>query len=152
MKTIKNNVSTFFLFSILSLWIVAFAACDSDSDADTTRPAILLIAPTEGAELLIGDKNGVLFEAEFSDDTMLASYNVNIHKDDGSHTHTRSTEDNSFSFVRSWKLSGTSAKISHRDIIIPEGVDAGRYHLVVSCADASGNEIHVAHNIILTDH
>lgn len=41
-----------------------------------------------------------------------------------------------------------NAKIHHHDIVIPEGVHHGNYHLVVFVTDA-GNETVVARNVIL---
>ncbi|MCD8079437.1 MAG: DUF4625 domain-containing protein [Bacteroides sp.] len=88
MKTIKINSLIVFLSSF-SFLLCAVAACDSENDGDTTRPVIRIIAPAEDAYLLIGDEEGVLFEAEFSDDIQLASYKIDIHYAGDGHTHTR---------------------------------------------------------------
>ncbi|MCD8029377.1 MAG: DUF4625 domain-containing protein [Bacteroides sp.] len=154
MKTIKINSSIVFL-SFFSFFLCTVAACDSDNDGDTTRPVIRIIAPAEDAHLLIGDEEGVLFEAEFSDDIQLASYKIDIHYAGDGHMHTRHGDGEEelpeFSYQRSFTLQGTREQVSHRNIVIPEGVRPGEYHLVVYCSDTSGNESLVARDIVLIE-
>jgi len=155
MKTIKINSPIVFL-SFFSFLIFTVIACDSDNEGDTTKPVIRIITPEENAHLLIGDEEGVLFEAEFSDDTQLASYKIDIHYVSDNHTHTRHEEEEDdrlpeFNYQRSFTLSGTSERVSHRNIVIPEGVLPGAYHLVVYCTDSFGNESVAARDIELIE-
>ncbi|MCC8187059.1 MAG: DUF4625 domain-containing protein [Bacteroides sp.] len=152
MKTIKINSHLIFL-SFFSFLLCAVAACDSDNEGDTTSPVIRIIAPAEDAHLLIGDAEGVLFEAEFSDDIQLASYKIDIHYAGDGHTHTRHEDEElpEFSYQRSFTLQGSREQVSHRNIVIPEGVRPGEYHLVVYCSDTSGNESVAARDIELIE-
>ena len=67
------------IISLLAMSVFAFISCD-DSDSDTTKPVIELSEPEEGQELKIGDEHGVHFEMDLSDDVMLKSYMIEIHR------------------------------------------------------------------------
>jgi hypothetical protein len=143
----------FYIASICFLTVYSFLYTSCD-DGDTTKPVINLIEPEEGDSILIGDKNGIHFDAEFSDNEMLASYKVEIHNNFDSHTHgsLRAAEETvAFAFDSIWNLSGKrNADVHHHDIKVPENATEGKYHLMVYCVDAAGNESHVARNIVLS--
>lgn len=129
------------------LFIAFFAACSS-SDGDNQAPAIKLIAPAEGAKLQIG--KDVHFDMEVADNEKVASYKVDIHNNFDNHQHSRANkEEKPFSFNKSWPVNKKQAKIHHHEIVIPEGVKAGNYHLMVFVTDEAGNESHVTRNIVL---
>ncbi|MCD7938165.1 MAG: DUF4625 domain-containing protein [Tannerellaceae bacterium] len=153
------KTATFFLTVIATLFATAFlTACDEDGD--TTKPAIHLVSPAEGAVLIIGER--IDFEAVFTDNENLGSYKIDIHDASGhthghdesdgdyGHDHGDSKED-AFSFVDTWNLSGISQTVKHTDILIPSSATPGAYHLVVYCYDASGNETYVARTISFVD-
>lgn len=149
----RTNIKLSYLFTIsLLIFSSLFLSC-SDDDGDTTAPVIKLKAPGEGAILKIG--SDVHFELELYDNEMLASYKVDIHNNFDSHTHTRALNSESntiaFSFQKTWDVSGLkNASIHHHEIIIPENATPGKYHLMVYCTDAAGNESHIAYNIELS--
>ena len=71
-----------FYFSAVCLLAASsfmLVSCDKDEKADVTKPEIKLNAPKEGAVLKIGDKHGVHFDMDLSDDVMLKSYLIEIH-------------------------------------------------------------------------
>jgi hypothetical protein len=147
-----NTITKFFIICLTALFSIAFITCKDD---DTTKPTINLIEPAEGDSLQIGGEHGVHFEAEFSDNEMLASYKVDIHPnfDDHAHAKTKAAEQTvDFEFNKSWKdISGKkNAPVHHHEIKIPADATPGRYHLMVYCTDAAGNETYVTVNIVLS--
>ncbi|MDR2622785.1 MAG: DUF4625 domain-containing protein [Dysgonamonadaceae bacterium] len=131
---------------------IVLNSCKEDSDVE--KPVITLIEPAEGDALQIGGEHGVHFEAEFSDNEMLASYKVNIHPDFDDHTHARTRASSEptvdFEYEQSWTISGKNASIHHHEITIPENATPGDYHLMVYCTDAAGNESHIAVDVELS--
>jgi hypothetical protein len=137
---------------LLTVYSFLFSSCDNDN-GDTKKPVINLIEPEEGDSLLIG--GDVHFEAEFSDNEMLASYKIEIHNNFDAHGHDlragNAEETVNFTFVQTYDLSGKrNADVHHHDIKIPENATPGNYHLMVYCADAAGNESHIAVNVVLS--
>lgn len=156
MKT--KNISLLVLSTLfISVFSFIFSSCDDDK-GDNVKPTINLIEPAEGDTLRIGAENGVHFEVEFVDDVMLGSYSVNIHPNFDGHTHSsatlKSTSDEGtvdFNFNKSWSLSGLkNSEVHHHEIIIPANATPGKYHLMVYCVDAAGNEVNIARNIVLS--
>lgn len=146
---------------LLSLALVAMAcsfltSCEKKVQ-DNQRPKVNLIEPEEGAKLKIGNKHGVHFEMKLTDDVMLASYRIEIHNNFDGHNHTASKslrhgDEKPFFFQKEYSLKGQrEASIHHHDIVIPEGVAEGNYHLMVQVLDAAGNETTVARNVVLTE-
>ncbi len=145
MKTL--SIKTLFI-SVLVL--LSFNACSSD-DGDTTKPVINLISPAEGADLRVGNQDGIHLEMDLEDNENLASYKIDIHSNFDGHTHKAEGETTAFSFSKSWNVTGKNAHIHHHEIIIPENATHGKYHLMVYCVDAAGNESYVARNITLSE-
>jgi hypothetical protein len=148
-------MKTIIKFSIICLTAISFLTFTGcDKDEDTTKPVIKLIEPEEDDVLKIGAD--VHFEAEFSDDKMLASYKVNIHPNFDDHTHAATkgeseSESVDFEFEKSWDISGKkNAPVHHHEIEIPENATPGHYHLMVYCTDAAGNESYIAVDIELS--
>lgn len=48
------------------------------------------------------------------------------------------------------KAGQKQARVHNHDIKIPADATPGNYHLMVYCLDRSGNETHVARNIVLS--
>lgn len=135
------------LFAILLSGAVLLNSCDKE---DTKKPVINLIEPEDEEVFFTGTE--IHFEAEFSDDTELASYKIDIHFDDG-HTHKSAglVDEVEFSFQKSWDFEPgkKNALIHHHEIVIPELIDGkpvktGHYHFMVFCTDKAGNESFVA--------
>lgn len=143
-------------YYILSVFAIAFTfvftSCSKDDDADTTAPVIELDEPEDGDELKIGAD--VHFECDFKDDVMLSSYLIEIHSNFDGHSHktsTRAAEGEPFFFKKSYDISGLrNTHVHHHDVVIPENTQEGRYHLVVYCTDAAGNQSLVARDIVLS--
>ena len=134
----------FYILSIISLMVV-LNACEKDK-GDTTKPVILLEAPANGDTLFIGHE--VHFEVEFTDETELKSYKVDIHDNFDGHNH-KSTADElePWLFQQSWQIEAgkKNAHIHHHEIVVPETVNGleiapGPYHFMLYCTDAAGNE------------
>jgi hypothetical protein len=149
MNTIKYFFTVIGLIAMFSGF--SMTSCKS---GDTTKPVINLIEPEEGDSLKPG--SDVHFDIELSDNEMLGSYKVDIHSNFDGHEHAQqrvAAEDESvpFAFSKSWDLSGKrNADIHHHEIIIPQNAAEGKYHLMVYCTDAAGNEAHIAVNVVLS--
>lgn len=145
----------YYLIAVCSLAFFSFVltSCDKDKDGDTTKPVINLIEPEEGAVLKIGSETGVHLEMDLSDDVMLASYKIEIHNNFDGHTHSRAAgATKPFTYNKSWNdVTGLKNKrVHHHEILIPADATPGKYHLMVYCTDAAGNESSVARNIVLS--
>lgn len=135
-----------YLMSVLTALSCVVSACEDD-ESDTEKPVISLLEPAEGDLLQVGKT--IHFEMDLSDNEMLDSYKVDIHTNFDGHTHSRATED--FTFSQSWDVSGKrNTTIHHHEIMIPADATPGKYHFMVYCTDASGNESYVAHSVTLT--
>lgn len=146
----------YIIYSIISFIMCAFVtACSDDKDVDTEKPVIEIDEPEDGDELLIG--SSIHFECDFSDNVMLGSYMVEIHNNFDNHAHkvapAYTTENVEPLYLKkSFDLSGMrNAHIHHHDIFIPENTTPGKYHFMVYCTDASGNQSVVAREIILSN-
>jgi hypothetical protein len=146
-----NTIIKFSIICLTAIFSITFVACKEDSD--TTKPEINLIEPADDDVLQIGGEHGVHFEAEFSDNEMLASYKVDIHPNFDNHGHAATKDATGivdFEFEKTWTLSGKNQAIHHHEIEIPENATPGHYHLMVYCTDAAGNESHIAVDIELS--
>ena len=143
-------MKTTYLFSII-LFILSsfvFIACDDDK-GDTERPTINLIVPANGDTLRIG--GAVHLDMELSDNEMLASYMIDIHKEDGLHETKAAASGNILTDKNKWDVSGQKNKhVHHHEIIIPGHATEGGYHFMVYCLDAAGNESYTVRNVILS--
>ncbi len=148
-------MKTKFYFSaacLLAASSLLFMSCEKDDKTDVTKPVIKLNAPKEGEALKIGDEHGVHFDMDLSDDVMLKSYQIDVHNNFDNHSHTKSDDGTeAFAFKRSYDVSGKKeTHIHHHDIKIPANATPGKYHLMVHCLDAAGNESFIERNVVLS--
>ncbi len=149
MKTKLN----FYLVCLAAAFFITFSSCD-ENDGDTTKPVITLEAPAEGDTLHIGEE--VHLDMDLEDDVMLKSYKVNIHSNFNNHTHTHTaakpkeagTKD--FEYNHSWDVAQKNAHIHHHEIVIDSTAIPGKYHFMVYCTDAAGNEALVTRGVVLS--
>ncbi|MDR1415355.1 MAG: DUF4625 domain-containing protein [Odoribacteraceae bacterium] len=133
-------------FAVTALFLAA--ACE---DSDNVSPVIDLEEPADGDTLRIGA--GVHFEMDLSDNEALKSYRVAFHDNFDGHGHdSRADEETiSFTYDRSWDVSGKkSTHVHHHDIIIAANATPGPYHMEVYCTDASGNEAYLVRDVVLS--
>lgn len=134
--------------AILSL---VFTSCGKE-ETDTVAPVIQLEEPENGEEIRIG--SDMHFECDFSDNVMLGSYMIEIHSNFDGHSHkvaTRAEGETPFFLKKPYELTGLrNSHVHHHDVVIPENTTPGKYHLVVYCTDAAGNQSLVARDIILS--
>lgn len=135
-------------FSLFLAAIALFLISCEEEAGDNTKPQIILIEPANDDTLAIGED--IHFEADFSDDVELRSYKIDIHSAEG-HEH-KSTLEGEFSYSHSWELvSGIKETHQHHhEILIPEGVEEGKYHFMVYLLDRAGNESWVAIDVYLS--
>lgn len=150
----KTTIKSF-LLSMVSLAVFSFVFTSCDDDGDTTPPIISLIEPEDGDVLKIG--SAIHLDMELSDNESLKSYKIEIHDNmDTPHDHGKSlrseAETNYFSYQNTWSdIEGLrNKKVHHHDIVIPENVTPGSYHMMVYCFDSAGNESYIAIDIELS--
>ncbi|MEN9919183.1 MAG: hypothetical protein RL662_1619 [Bacteroidota bacterium] len=144
---------------LLAIAVFILSSCSSDDDKDTTKPLIENVEPHDGDTLKIGGK--IHFEANLSDNDLLASYAIDIHDATG-HTHTKSTsaiiDSVHFSFKKIWTdVAGKkNVTVHHHEIEIPvvdgagKPIKEGKYHFIIQCLDQSGNQATLSRNVVLS--
>jgi len=140
-------MKTFKYFSVLlfSVWVLLATSCKRD-EADTEAPVISVSGPEADEVLFIGSE--IHFEVDFSDNTELKSYKVDIHSNFDGHSHKGGLADSvAWSFQKSWNFDAgqRNAHVHHHEIAIPtefegKAISQGDYHFMIYCTDASGNE------------
>lgn len=133
--------------------LTLFSSCQKEPQ-DNERPVVELKAPTQGATLKIGGEHGVHFEMFVKDNVMLKSYKLEVHNNFDHHAHAAAFRDGNekpFFFQKEYDLSGKKEdNIHHHDIVIPEDVQEGDYHLMVQVLDEAGNQTTVARDVRLS--
>jgi hypothetical protein len=82
--------------------------------------------------------NAIPFKATFSDNIALSEYRIEMHNDFDGHSHEK-TSTVPFYFDTIVSISETQ-HTGEFPITIPLDVTAGKYHFIVTCIDAAGNE------------
>lgn len=128
------------------LCLFLWQSCDDLELIDTNRPSIEVKVPVWGDYLQAGEQ--VLFEATFTDDLELATYNIEIHENFTGHTHGRIavTKDDPSLSKWSFKQSFTIPDglilfqaVLDEEIGMPTNTMAGPYHFIVQAIDLAGN-------------
>jgi len=141
MKNIK------YFSAAMLLAVVFFATSCEKEENDTQKPVITVEGPEQNEVLYIG--SGIHLEVEFTDDTELKSYKVDIHSNFDGHTHksTNSEDTIAWSFQKSWNFDAgqKNAHVHHHEIVVPHeyngnDISQGIYHFMIYCTDAAGNE------------
>jgi hypothetical protein len=140
-----KNLLAICLLTISTLLV--FISCDEGEDIiDTTAPTIEVEEPVNGEYFIAGDY--AHFEAKFTDDFELATYNIEIHDNFGGHSHGRIANAKSDPSLIKWTYK--------QSFLIPEGLTlfqailedeidissnamAGPYHFIVQAIDQAGN-------------
>jgi hypothetical protein len=117
---------------------------------DTTKPTITIVQPAAGQAFVTG--NTTAFQATFSDNKELKSYEVTVSKVVTSGMILKIVPlVKPFSYTKSTTSFGTGVKqqeVTLSDIVIPlhtatELVATGKYNVKVSCTDAANNTAEV---------
>lgn len=146
-KTIFVIASSLVLFSL--------ATSCKKKEQDTQKPTIKLESPKNGDFFLIGDKHGMHFDCELTDNVEVKNYRVEIHNNFDGHKH-QSLRDakagkTPFAFDKAWEVNKRNTKIHHHEIKIPANAMPGEYHFVIYCLDVNKNESMLFRTIHLTD-
>jgi len=145
--------NAFKFFIVISLLFTTLYGCKKGGTTpepiipDTTLPSISITKPTAGQAFVAG--NAITFQATFSDNDKIASYEIAINKVIATGLILKnvvtpvnwSFTKSSTSFTSGVKLQ----EINLTDIIIPmdiggKPVATGKYNFKVSCIDGSGNK------------
>ena len=131
---------------ILIFGLLFLSGCDDLQLIDVKGPTIEVKVPEWGAYLIAG--TFAPFEATFTDDFELATYNIEIHENFSGHGHGRVAyilEDPAllkWSFKQSFTIpAGLNIfqAILEEDIEVPSNAIAGPYHFIVQAIDNAGN-------------
>lgn len=146
-------------------------SCEKD-EVDNTQPVIDLVQPVTESEYHLGDT--IPFECNFSDETELNAYKVEIHYGED-HEHESATltavtvksdvtdegAEWSYSKTADFVAGETYSTIILLDIIVPDSIEhdgvmeptlEGEYHIGVYCTDAAGNQSELFTTIDVGDH
>jgi len=145
--------NAFKFFIVISLLFTTLYGCKKGGTTpepiipDTTLPSISITKPTAGQAFVAG--NAITFQATFSDNDKIASYEIAINKVIATGLILKnvvtpvnwSFTKSSTSFTSGVKLQ----EINLTDIIIPmdiggKPVATGKYNFKVTCLDGSGNK------------
>ena len=145
--------NAFKFFIVISLLFTTLYGCKKGGTTpepiipDTTLPSISITKPTAGQAFVAG--NAITFQATFSDNDKIASYEIAINKVIATGLILKnvvtpvnwSFTKSSTSFTSGVKLQ----EINLTDIIIPmdiggKPVATGKYNFKVTCIDGSGNK------------
>jgi hypothetical protein len=139
------------LLFILPLILLLATACGKDEEKDTEKPVIDMSSPEAFPQpcdtVFIGE--AFLFKAIFTDNAEFGSYNLELHHNFDHHTHGSHSETclfdpvkapvNPFYYNESFTIpAGNLTFSAEREIVIPQGKDAGDYHFVVKLTDKEG--------------
>lgn len=152
LDTMRFRTKNLIIFCLL---ISVMAACKKKSSViaeppDTTKPIITVVQPTAGQAFVTG--NTITFQATFSDNKELKSYEVTVSKVVTSGMILKIVPlVKPFSYTKSTTSFGTGVKqqdITLSDIVIPlhtatELVATGKYNVKVICSDTAGNTAEV---------
>lgn len=145
----KNILHFFAIFGLIAV----ISACDNETEVDTQQPEISFAIeggfPQQCDTAYLGEP--LLFKVKFTDNTELKSYKVDIHNNFDHHTHGSDNMPceyepdkvpaNPFFTNEVWDIGGTAElTVSHQQIVIPDDVDTGDYHLMVYVTDHAGNQ------------
>ena len=113
---------------------------------DTTKPSIAITSPTAGQSFIVG--NTISFQASFSDNELLKSYDITISKViTGGFILKNVPTPVAWSYSKTTTNFNTGVKqqsITLNDIIIPTLINSspvatGKYNFKVTCIDGSNN-------------
>jgi hypothetical protein len=130
------------LFLALSISIV-FTACKKDDNADTEKPKIQVLLPTD-THVETKRDSIVTFSARITDNVGLKQYKIEIH--DASDGHTHGGRSNGTNADSNWRydeikdISGTSYETGIKTFRVPTNAKLAEYHLILKATDNTGNE------------
>lgn len=130
----------------LAFLAIAISSCKKD-DPDNTKPIIASIEePHENDTLFSGTEMHV--EGLVTDNEELSQLKIDIHSADDGHDHGKVSSASFFEVIRIIDLAGRN-QVFHEDIDIPQEAAAGKYHVIITAVDASGNQSDVTERDII---
>ncbi|WP_075591199.1 DUF4625 domain-containing protein [Labilibacter marinus] len=144
-------------FIILAAIFMALSSCTKD-EVDTKKPEIDVVSPEEDDHFHPGDK--IHFVCNFSDDTELANYKIDIHFNSDGHEHSAQLKSGvvddhgheghpwDYDYDGTFEEGKMSVKVD-MEIQIPTEIDhdgemeevaEGEYHFGIYCLDKAGNQ------------
>lgn len=135
------------VFSCIIIGSISLLSCDSGNDiVDIVAPSIEVEEPVNYGNLIAGEN--VFFDAKFTDDFELATYNIEIHDNFSGHSHGRIAAISDDPSLSKWAFKESFLipedltlfqAVLEDDIEVPSNALAGPYHFIVQAIDAAGN-------------
>lgn len=120
-----------------SIAIISFSSSCKKDDPDKEAPVIVSVSePIDGDTLYTGSELHV--EVKVSDNEALSQVKIDIHSAEG-HDHGKIAAGAYWEEIRIVNVSGTTFEF-HEDIMIPATAAAGKYHVIITAVDKSGNQ------------
>lgn len=128
-------------FAVLSF--VSIVSCsDDDVVADTTKPTVTIITPTDHQEIEPGTT--LNFKAALADNVGLKSYKIEIHSAEDGHEHAHkgtATFANDFEYQVTNEVPNTAKDFEvNQAISIPADAAEEHYHVGITVIDVNGNQ------------
>lgn len=125
------------LLLLSSITIISFSSSCKKDDPDKEAPVIVSVSePIDGDTLYTGSELHV--EVKVSDNEALSQVKIDIHSAEG-HDHGKIAAGAYWEEIRIVNVSGTTFEF-HEDIMIPATAAAGKYHVIITAVDKSGNQ------------
>jgi hypothetical protein len=122
---------------IVAISIAAFSSCKKDNP-DNTKPKIDIVSePLENDTLFTGSELHI--EGSVSDNEELSQIKIDIHSAEDGHSHGKISAASFFEVIKIIDLKGRN-RIFHEIIDIPQEAAAGKYDIIITAVDASGNQ------------
>jgi len=121
----------------VAIGIAAFSSCKKDNP-DNTKPKIDIVSePLENDTLYTGSELHI--EGLVSDNEELSQIKIDIHSAEDGHSHGKISSASFFEVIKIIDLTGRNQVfIAHVDI--PLEAAAGKYDIIITAVDASGNQ------------
>lgn len=124
-------------FALLSF--VSIVACSDSEDADTTKPTVTIISPTDHQEIAPGTT--LNFKAALADNVGLKSYKIEIHSAEDGHEHKAKKEGEDFEYHITNDVPNSAKNFEvNQAISIPTNVAEEHYHVGITVIDVNGNQ------------
>jgi len=139
------------LINGLFIFVIILTVSCSREEMDFELPQIIMAGaghfPRNCDTVYIGE--AFTFRALFTDNYELGSYSIDIHHNFDHHSHSTELADcmmepvktpvNPFLFIGQFDIpEGKTEYEAEQEIMVPEGVDPGDYHLMVRLTDKTG--------------
>jgi hypothetical protein len=135
------------ILPLLILISLFFASCTKEESKDQEKPDVQFVFPQSCDTLLAGKTYNL--KAVLSDNKGVASYQVLVHHNFDHHGHSTEIDecvldekkqaDNPWVLEQNFKSNtGDKEFVMEESLLVPDGIDAGDYHMQITVVDING--------------